>query len=58
MVAAVIGFAVVAGLLTMLPGIDTALVLRASIIRGPALPTRPWPEYAPGYWWGVAAAIG
>ena len=34
MVSAVIGFAIVAGLLTMVPGIDTALVLRAAVTQG------------------------
>ena len=31
---AVLGFAVVAGLLTIIPGLDTALVLRAAIVQG------------------------
>ena len=36
MVQDLIGFAVVAGLLTMIPGIDTAQVLRAAALGGPA----------------------
>jgi threonine/homoserine/homoserine lactone efflux protein len=59
MVAAVIGFAVVAGLLTMLPGIDTALVLRASIMRGPRAAYATVAGICTGLLvWGVAAAIG
>lgn len=31
---ALLGFAAVAGLITVLPGLDTALVLRAAIVGG------------------------
>ena len=59
MISAVVGFAVVAGLLTMLPGIDTALVLRASIIRGPRAAYATVAGICTGLLvWGVAAAIG
>ena len=56
---AVLGFAVVAGLLTIIPGIDTALVLRSAISRGRAY------AFAAAFGinagclvWGVAAAVG
>ena len=59
MISAVVGFAVVAGLLTMLPGIDTALVLRASIFRGPRAAYATVAGICTGLLvWGVAAAIG
>ncbi|WP_043497137.1 LysE family translocator [Georgenia sp. SUBG003] len=56
---ALLGFAVVAGLLTLVPGLDTALVLRSSLTR-----TRPYAwatalGVATGAMvWGVAAAVG
>lgn len=56
---AILGFAVVAGLLTLVPGLDTSLVLRASLAR-----TRPYAwatalGIATGAMsWGVAAAAG
>ena len=56
---AVLAFAVVAGLLTLVPGLDTALVLRSSLTR-----TRPYAwatalGVATGAMvWGVAAAVG
>ncbi|MEV0707474.1 LysE family translocator [Nocardia aurea] len=59
MVHALLSFAVVAGLLTLVPGLDTALVLRAAVSRGR--------RYAFGtaigigsgtLVWGVAAAAG
>lgn len=59
MVSAVIAFAVVAGLMTLVPGIDTALVLRTAIVQGRG------PAFAAGAGisagvliWGVAAALG
>jgi threonine/homoserine/homoserine lactone efflux protein len=58
-VTAVIGFAVVAGMLTLLPGIDTALVLRASIMRGPRAAYATVFGICAGLLvWGIAAAIG
>lgn len=56
---AVLAFAVVAGLLTLVPGLDTALVLRSSLTR-----TRPyaWATAAGvatgAMVWGIAAAVG
>ncbi|GAA1661284.1 threonine transporter RhtB [Citricoccus zhacaiensis] len=56
---AVLAFAVVAGLLTLVPGLDTALVLRSSLTR-----TRPYAwatavGVATGAMvWGIAAAVG
>ncbi len=59
MVTAIIGFAVVAGLLTLLPGIDTALVLRASVMRGPRAAYATVAGICTGLLvWGIAAAIG
>lgn len=59
MVTAVIGFAVVAGLLTLLPGIDTALVLRAAVTRGPRAAYATVAGICVGLLvWGIAAAIG
>jgi threonine/homoserine/homoserine lactone efflux protein len=57
--AAFLGFAVVAGLLTVTPGLDTALVLRASLAGG----TRAAYATATGICsgllvWGIAAAVG
>ena len=56
---AVLGFALVAGLLTIIPGIDTALVLRSAISRGRAY------AFAAAFGinagclvWGIAAAVG
>ncbi|RLZ04153.1 lysine transporter LysE [Kocuria tytonicola] len=56
---AVLAFAVVAGLLTLVPGLDTALVLRSSLTR-----TRPYAWATAGgvatgaVVWGIAAAVG
>lgn len=56
---AVLAFAVVAGLLTLVPGLDTALVLRPTLTR-----TRPYAWATAGgvatgaMVWGVAAAVG
>lgn len=59
MLAAVVGFAVVAGLLTLLPGIDTALVLRASVMRGPRAAYATVAGICAGLLvWGTAAAVG
>ena len=59
MLAAIVGFVVVAGLLTLLPGIDTALVLRASVLRGPRAAYATVAGICAGLLvWGVAAAVG
>jgi len=57
--AAVASFAVVAGLVTITPGLDTALVLRSALTKGR------WPAYATALGvctgvlvWGMAAAVG
>jgi len=56
---AVLGFAVVAGLLTIIPGIDTALVLRSAISRGRAYAFAAAAGINAGCLvWGVAAAVG
>ncbi|MEY3537340.1 MAG: hypothetical protein RL645_154 [Actinomycetota bacterium] len=52
-------FAIVAGLLTVLPGIDTAQMLRAAIKGGPKLAYITLFGIALGVWmWGIAAAVG
>lgn len=52
-------FAALVGLLTMLPGIDTAQVLRSSIKGGPRLAYLTLVGIMGGVWvWGVAAAVG
>lgn len=59
MVAAIVGFAVVAGLLTMVPGIDTALVLRASVTGGRRAAYATVLGISVGLLcWAVAAAVG
>ena len=59
MISAVVGFAVVAGLLTVTPGIDTALVLRASVTRGTSAAYATVLGISVGVLaWGVAAAVG
>lgn len=56
---AVLGFAVVAGLLTIIPGIDTALVLRSAISRGRTDAFAAALGINAGCLvWGVAAAVG
>jgi threonine/homoserine/homoserine lactone efflux protein len=57
--AAVVGFAVVAGLLTIIPGLDTALVLRAAITQGrrPAFATALGINTG-ALAWGAGAAVG
>lgn len=56
---AVLGFAVVAGILTVTPGLDTALVLRAALTRsqGEAFATAAG-IVAGLFVWGAAAAVG
>ena len=56
---AVLGFAVVAGLLTIIPGIDTALVLRSAISRGRGYAFAAAAGINAGcFVWGIAAAVG
>ena len=53
------GFAVVAGLLTMLPGIDTAQVLRAATLSGTRAAYATVAGIIAGVFaWGIAAALG
>ena len=56
---AVLSFAVVAGLLTLVPGIDTSIVLRAGLTgrRAPALATAVG-VCSGALAWGAAAAVG
>lgn len=59
MLSAVIGFAVVAGLMTLVPGIDTALVLRTAVTQGRARAFAAAAGICAGLLvWGVAAALG
>lgn len=56
---AVLSFAVVAGLLTLVPGIDTALVLRSSISRSRGFAFATALGISTGAMvWGIAAAVG
>lgn len=56
---AIVSFAVVAGLLTLVPGLDTALVLRAAIVRGARYAFVTALGIATGVLaWGIAAAAG
>lgn len=56
---ALLSFAVVAGLLTLVPGIDTALVLRSSISRSRSYAFATAVGISTGAMvWGVAAAVG
>ncbi|MBB2924345.1 LysE family translocator [Cellulomonas cellasea] len=56
---AVLSFALVAGLLTIVPGLDTALVLRSAISRGRAHAFAAGAGINAGcFAWGVAAAVG
>lgn len=56
---AVLSFAVVAGLLTLVPGIDTALVLRSSLTRSRTYAFSTALGISTGAMvWGVAAAVG
>jgi len=57
--AAVLAFAVVAGALTVTPGLDTALVLRAALTRGRREATATAAGIVAGLFvWGAAAAAG
>lgn len=57
--AALLSFAVVAGLMTLVPGIDTALVLRTSITQGRGKAFATAFGISTGVLvWGVAAALG
>ncbi|HIW68343.1 MAG TPA: LysE family translocator [Candidatus Dietzia merdigallinarum] len=56
---ALLGFAVVAGLLTLVPGIDTALVIRSSLTRARVYAWATAAGIATGAMaWGIAAAVG
>ncbi len=56
---AVLGFAAVAALLTIIPGIDTTLVLRTTLVRGRAHGLAAMFGIVTGCLvWGVAAAVG
>ena len=56
---AVVSFALVAGLLTIIPGLDTALVLRAAILQGPRHAFATALGIGAGSLaWGAAAAVG
>lgn len=59
MTAAILGFAVVAGLMTLVPGIDTALVLRTAITQGRKQAFGAAAGISMGVLiWGIAAALG
>jgi threonine/homoserine/homoserine lactone efflux protein len=54
-----LGFAVVAGMLTMLPGLDTAQVLRSATLGGPRVAYATLAGILGGVFvWGAAAAVG
>lgn len=54
-----VGFAIVAGLLTMLPGIDTAQVLRSATTGGPRMAYATLGGIMAGVFaWGIGAALG
>lgn len=56
---ALLAFTVVAGLLTLVPGLDTALVLRSSLTRSRAYAWATATGVATGaVVWGIAAAVG
>ena len=56
---ALLSFAVVAGLLTLVPGIDTALVLRSSLTMSRSYAFATALGISTGAMvWGVAAAVG
>ncbi|WP_255771250.1 LysE family translocator [Pseudarthrobacter sulfonivorans] len=56
---ALLSFAVVAGLLTLVPGIDTALVLRAAVARSRTYAFAAALGITTGLMaWGIAAAVG
>ena len=59
MLSAVIAFAVVAGMMTLVPGIDTALVLRTAITQGRRQAFAAGIGISTGVLvWGIAAALG
>lgn len=59
MLSDLVQFAVVVGLLTMLPGIDTAQVLRSATVGGPKLAYATLGGIMAGVWvWGIGAAVG
>jgi threonine/homoserine/homoserine lactone efflux protein len=59
MLNAVVGFALVAGLMTITPGLDTALVLRAAITGGARAGYATGAGVSAGVLvWGIAAAVG
>lgn len=59
MASAITAFAVVAGLMTLVPGIDTALVLRTAITQGRAQAFAAGAGISLGVLtWGIAAAVG
>lgn len=54
-----VAFAVVAGLLTLVPGLDTARLLRSSLTRTRPYAWTPAAGVATGAMaWGIAAAVG
>ncbi|WP_029892976.1 LysE family translocator [Nocardia brasiliensis] len=56
---ALVSFAVVAGLLTLVPGLDTALVLRAAVVRGSRTACATVAGVVTGLLvWGTAATAG
>ncbi|MEV7631882.1 LysE family translocator [Microbacterium sp. NPDC089318] len=56
---ALLSFAVVAGLLTLVPGIDTSLVLRGALTRGRGFAfATSFGIFVGALVWGVAAAVG
>ena len=59
MLTAMAGFALLAGLLTIVPGVDTVLVLQAAATRGRAVAAATVAGICTGLLiWGVAAALG
>ena len=57
--AALLSFAVVAALLTITPGLDTALVLRSALVQGHRLAIATGVGIISGaFVWGVAASVG
>lgn len=59
MVSAIVAFAVVAGLMTLVPGIDTALVLRTAVTQGQRQAFAAAAGISVGVLtWGIAAAVG
>lgn len=59
MLSNLLAFTVVVMMLTMLPGIDTAQVLRSATLGGPKLAYATLLGIMAGVWvWGIAAAIG